>query len=70
MVHDPRKGDSQRDGAGSLLFFVVAILVMAVGAVLELLQHAPPLQIKSHMLLLLLLPAGIYVAYRLRRMLQ
>ena len=39
MVHDPRRDDKQLEKAGSLLFFVVAILVMVIAAALELLQR-------------------------------
>lgn len=70
MVHDPRRGDKRTDKAGSLLFFVVAILVMVMGAVLELLQHVPPLQVRSNSLLLLLLLAVILLVYRLRGLLK
>lgn len=70
MVHDPQKGDKQTDRAGSLLFFVVAILVMVVGASLELLQHIPPLQVRSHVLLILVLAAVFLLLYRLRSLLH
>lgn len=66
MVHDPQRGDKQTDRAGSLLFFIVAILVMAIGAMLEQLQHTPPLQIGSSALLFLLLVPLIWFAYRMR----
>jgi hypothetical protein len=70
MVHDPQRGDKQTTKAGSLLFFIVAILVMAIGAMLEQLQHAPPLQIGNGALLLLLLLPLIWFAYRMRGKLQ
>ena len=70
MVHDPQRGDKQKDRAGSLLFFIMAILVMVVGASLELLQHIPPLQVRSNVLLLLVLATVILLVYRLRSLLR
>ena len=70
MVHDPRRGDKQIEKAGSLFFFIVAVLVMALSAALELLQNVPPLQIGSTSLLLLLLLAVILLVYRLRGILH
>lgn len=66
MIHGPHRNGNQFGKAGSLFFFVVAILVMIAGAALELLQRLPPLQIGSGVLLIPLLVLLLLLVYAMR----
>ncbi|MFL7838071.1 MAG: hypothetical protein ACK2T4_06905 [Candidatus Promineifilaceae bacterium] len=66
MVHDPQQNKKQPKGAGSLLFFIVAILVMAIGAILELIQHLSPVDMGSSVLFFFLIGLLIGLAFRFR----
>jgi len=70
MVQDPRRNGRHNQEAGSLLFFVVAILVIITAAGLELLYRLPPLQVESHALLFLLLAVLAIVTFRLHTKLR
>ena len=65
MVQDPRRNGHHNKEAGSLLFFVVAVLVLITAAGLELLHRLPPLQVESHALLFLLLAVLAVGVFRL-----
>ena len=66
MNYDPQPGKKEPKEAGPLLFFVVAVIVMAIASMLEILQHLLLLDIGISVLFFFLLGLLIGLAYRYR----
>jgi hypothetical protein len=66
MNYDPHSGKKEPMEAGPLLFFVVAVIVMAIASMLEILQHLLLLDIGISVLFFFLLGLLIGLAYRYR----
>jgi hypothetical protein len=64
MMHDPRQDKKGPKLASSLLFFIVAMVVMAIGSMLEILQDLLPLDIGISVLFFFFLGLLIGLAYR------
>jgi len=70
MIHKPGNGNGLTEWAGSLFFFVVALVAIIFGALIEQAQSLSPIQLNSGVLLLFLLAALIFIVNRLRGMLD
>jgi hypothetical protein len=66
MNYDPQPGKKEPKEAGPLLFFVVAVIVMAIASMLEMLQHLLTLDMGVSVLFFFLLGLLIGLAYRFR----
>lgn len=70
MIQKPGNNKRLSKLAESLFFFVVALIVILISAVIELAQSLTPVQLSGDALLFLLLLALICFAYLLRRLLH
>lgn len=70
MIQKPGNNRRLSKLAESLFFFVVALIVILISAVIEQAQSLTPVQLSGDALLFLLLLALIGFAYLLRRLLH
>jgi hypothetical protein len=66
MNYDSQHGKKEPRGAGPLLFFIVAVIVMVIASMLEILQHLLLLDMGISVLFFFLLGLLIGLTYRFR----